>query len=109
MGELYAELWIKIEKELSMNEKKVLDKWQQLIRSFRDKGIDVNDDTSSFVDPDKVPKNEIWIGLGSGEKTKEPNYNAMYELFGKFVQFLYEEILYNGPLNIKLERTGASG
>lgn len=109
MGEVYAELWIKIEKESRMNEEKVLDKWQQFIKSFQDRGIDVNDDTSSFARPNEIPPNEIWIGLGSGEKTEEPNYDAMYELFGKFVHFLYEEILYNGPLNIKLERTGASG
>ena len=111
MGEVYAELWIKIEKEFSMNEEKVLDKWHQLIKSFQKQGIDVNDDTLSFADPNEVqvPPDEIWIGLGSGAKTSEPDYNAMYELFGKFVQFLYEEILHNGPLNIKLERTGGSG
>jgi hypothetical protein len=109
MGEVYAELWIKIKNEDQMNEAKVLDKWQQLIKSFQERGIDINDDTSSFVIHNEVPPDEIWIGLGSGVKTEEPNYDAMYTLFGKFVQFLYEEIFYSGPLNIELERTGASG
>lgn len=109
LGEVYAELWIKLEKNFQMNKKTILNKWLQLIKSFQEQGIDVNDDTLSFARPNKVPPNEIWVGLGSGKNTEEPNYDAMYELFGKFVQFLYEEILYNGPLNIKLERTGASG
>lgn len=109
MGEEYAELWIKIMGGFRLNEEKVLNKWQQLIKSVQDQGIDVNDDTSSFATPDEIPSNEIWIGLGSGKKTAEPNYDAMYELFGKFVQSLYEEILHSGSLSIKLERTGASG
>jgi hypothetical protein len=111
MGEVYAELWIKIRSLFGMNEKKrerALNEWQQLIKSFQDQGIDVNDDTSSFASPEEVPPNEIWVGLGSGAKTEEPNYDAMYQLLGKFVQFLYEEALYR-DLNIKLERTGASG
>lgn len=66
MGEVYAELWIKIKKEPEMNEEKILGKWQQLIKSFQKKGIDVNDDTSSFADPNEVqvPPNEIWVGFG---------------------------------------------
>ncbi len=108
MGETYAELWIQIEKSHLMNEGVIIDKWQQLIRVFQKQGFDVNDDTSSMGGTEGF-ENEICVGLGSGMKTGEPNYNAMYELFGKFVQFLYEEILYNGTLNMRLERTGASG
>ena len=109
MAEVYAELWIKIDKEFEMDEKIIWSKWRQLIKSFQDQGFDLNDDTSSFASPEKVPPNEIWVGLGSGSKTNEPDYDAMYQLYGKFVQFLYEDVLHNGPLNIKLERTGASG
>lgn len=106
---MYAELWIRIEKQPFLVEEKVMDKWKQLIKSFQAKGIDVDEDTPSFTSVDGDPKKEIRIGLGSGKKTEEPNYDAMYQLIGKFVQFLYEEVLHNGPLNIKLYRTGASG
>jgi len=108
MGEEYAELWVRIEKSFQMKEDVILAKWQQLIHTYQKEGFDVNDDTQS-IGGFKAFQDEICVGLGSGAKTSEPDYDAMYELFGKFVQFLYEKILYNGTLNMSLERTGASG
>jgi hypothetical protein len=107
MGEIFAELWISLKKTFDMNEKKTLEKWSSLISEYQKLGIDISIDKPSFLI--SKPPNEIWLGLSSGEKTQEPNYDAMYSLLGKFIQFLYEEMLFNGVLEVKLERTGGSG
>lgn len=109
MGEIYAELWVGIRKTFEMNEKKIMQKWNALVAEYQSNGIDINVDSPSFSTTNKNPSSEICVGLGSGAKTEEPNYDAMYSLLGKFVQFLYEEILFNGPLEMRLERTGGSG
>ena len=106
MSEVYAQLWIKIKKTLDMKEKAAFEKWRQLIAGHQKKGIDVNDVTSSFAAHGKIPSDEIWVGLGAGKKTEDPDYDAMYAIFGKFVQYLYQEMLFSGTMEITLERTG---
>jgi hypothetical protein len=103
LEKICAELLIKIKKESNLNETKTLQKWQQLIKNYQDRGIDVNE-SSNFAKPGRIPPDEIWVVIGSGERAQTPNYNAMYALLGEFIQFLYEEMLYIGPLNISLER-----
>ena len=97
-----AELSIKIKKE-NLNETKTLQKWQQLIKDYHTRGIDVSD-CSIPVPPERISPDAIWVAIRSGEETKIPDYKQMYALLGEFIQFLYEEMFYIGTLNISLER-----
>lgn len=112
MGEVYAELWVAIKKEHGMNEDDIMVKWRQLIEFFRTQGHDVSDDTQSFwnsIGEGKPPTDEIWLGVGAGKTTGKPDYHGMYQVLGKLIQFLYEEVVHSGELSLKLHRTGASG
>ncbi len=102
MEKLVAELSVKINTE-KLNEPTALQKWQQLIKDYQQRKIDVND-YSNLTTPEKNHADEVWFVLRSGEKTHIPNYKEIYALLGEFIQFLYEEMSYVGPLNVCLER-----
>jgi hypothetical protein len=99
---LCAELIIRIKKE-KLDEVKVLQKWQQLIKDYHSRGIDVSDG-SVLVASKPVSPDELCFILRSGEETQSPEYKRMYALLGEFIQFLYEVMLYVGTLNVSLER-----
>jgi hypothetical protein len=102
LEKLCAELTIKIKKD-KMDETKVLQKWQQLIKDYNSRGIDVSVG-SILVSPERASPDEICFVLRSGEVTQSPDYKKMYALLGEFIQFLYEEMFYVGTLNVSLER-----
>jgi hypothetical protein len=99
LEKLYAELLIKINK-LNLNEKALFEKWQQIIKDYQNRGIDVADCSV----PERSVSDEICVAVRAGETTQSPDYKQMYSLLGEFIQFLYEEIGYVGRLNIILER-----
>ena len=98
---MYAELSVKINKE-KLDEITALQKWQQVIKAYQHRDVDVND--CSNLKSEKIHVDEVWFVLRSGERTHIPNYKEIYALLGEFIQFLYEEMSYVGPLNISLER-----
>ena len=102
MENLYAELLIKIKKS-NLNEKALLEKWQQIITDYQNRGIDVTDCSISNKPENCVPE-EICIIVRAGERTQSPNYKQLYSFLGEFIQFLYKEMGYVGPINIALER-----
>lgn len=102
MEKLCAELSIKLKKS-NLIEKDLLQKWQQIITEYQSKGVDVVD-CSNMDETQKSTSNEICIIVRGGEKTQTPDYKKMYALLGEFIQFLYEKMMYVGPVNIALER-----
>jgi len=102
LEKLYAELLIKIKKS-NLNEKELLEKWKQIIRDYQNRGIDVTDWPISNKLERCVPE-EICIVVRAGQRTHSPDYKKMYSMLGEFIQFLYEEMGYVGPLDITLER-----
>jgi hypothetical protein len=102
LEKLTAELSIKIKKD-TLNETEILNKWQQLIKDYQCRGIDVKDSSLSTT-PETIQSNEICVILQSGEQTQSPDYKEMYALLGEFLLFLYQEMFYVGPVNISLER-----
>ena len=102
MERVYAELSLKI-KKLNLNEKEVLQKWQQIIKGYQNRGVDVAD-FSVPESSERSVSDEICVAVRAGETTQSPDYKQMYSLLGEFIQFLYEEMGYVGRLNIILER-----
>ncbi len=102
MEKLFAELSVKVKKE-NLNEDRLRQKWQQLIETYRNRGIDVND-CSIPSKPERSSPDEILVVVRSGERTQTPDYKEMYILLGEFIEFLYEEMLYVGLVKISLER-----
>ena len=102
MENLYAEFFIKIKKS-SLNEKALLEKCQQIIKDYQNNGIDVSSCSISNK-PEKCGPDEMCIVVRAGERTQSPDYKQLYSFLGEFIQFLYKEISYIGPINIALER-----
>jgi hypothetical protein len=102
LEKLYAELLVKIKKS-NLNEKALLEKWQQIIKDYQNRGIDVVDYSIS-IKPERCVPEEICIVVRAGERTQSPDYKQLYSLLGEFIQFLYKEMGYIGPISITLER-----
>ena len=102
MENLYAEFFIKIKKS-SLDEKALLERCQQIIMDYQNKGIDVSN-CSISKKPEKCAPDEICIVVRAGERTQSPNYKQLYSFLGEFIQFLFKEMGYVGPINIALER-----
>lgn len=98
----WAELSIKL-KKANLNENVLLQKWRQIIIEYQEKGADIVDCTISGEHQESV-SNEICLVVRGGEVTQTPDYKKIYSLLGEFIQFLYEEMMYVGPVNVVLER-----
>ena len=83
MERVYAELSLKI-KKLNLNEKEVLQKCQQIIKGYQNRGVDVND-CSIPESPERSGSGEICVAVRTGEKTQRPDYRQMYSLLGEFI------------------------
>jgi len=68
LEKLYAELSIKIKKS-SLKEKELLQKWQQIIKDYQNRGIDVTD--CSIPDsPKRSVSDEICVAVRAGKHHK---------------------------------------
>lgn len=114
MAEEYSEVWITVksgvdpravENELNAEWRELLDKYEEYdivndtgsIRGVGDEDLDLQIDGDSIV-----------FGLGAHRKNGNPNYMKQYQAVGEMI-WRIQRIMEYPPLNVEVQKTGASG